>query len=89
MLTTSIRVIRDHPRTFDGRTVTVAGEVKDPTDLLVLRYFTLVDPTGEIIIVAERPLPKAGERARIRGVVHQAFSIGDRSVVVIKEAPAK
>jgi hypothetical protein len=37
-------------------------------------------------VIAERPLPKAGERLRIRGVVHEAFSIGDRSAVVIKES---
>jgi hypothetical protein len=85
LLTTSIRVIRDNPRTFDGKTVTVAGEAKAPTNLLVVKYFTLVDSTGEIVVITERPLPKAGERLRVRGVVHEAYSLGDRSAVVIQE----
>ena len=86
LLSTSVRVIRENPRTFDGKTVTVSGQVKSPTSLLVLKYFTLVDSTGEITVVTGRTLPRAGERLRVRGVVREAFSIGDRSTVVIMES---
>jgi len=86
LLSTSTRDIRENPRTFDGRTVTVSGQVKGPTSLVVVKYFTLVDSTGEITVVTERSLPKTGERIRVRGVVREAFSIGDRSTVVILES---
>jgi hypothetical protein len=89
LLTTSIRVIRENPRTFDGKTVTVSGQVKNPTSLVVVKYFSLVDSTGEITVVTERALPKAGERLRVRGVVREAFSIGDRTTVVIVESDGK
>lgn len=86
LLATSIKTIRDDPRNYDGKTVTVSGEVKNPTSLLVVKFFTLADSTGEITVITERSLPKAGERVTVRGVVHEAFSIGDRSALVIKES---
>jgi hypothetical protein len=83
---TSIKSIQDNPRNYDGKTVTVSGEVKSATNLLVVRYFTLADSTGEIAVITERPLPKTGNRLRVTGVVHEAFSLGDTNVVVIKES---
>jgi hypothetical protein len=86
LLATSIKDIRDDPRAYDGKTVTVSGEVKSATSLLVVKFFTLADSTGEIIVITERPLPKNGQRLRVRGVVHEAFSIGNESVMVIEES---
>ncbi|MBZ5640388.1 MAG: hypothetical protein LAO51_16730 [Acidobacteriia bacterium] len=86
LFATGIRNIRDHPRDYDGKTVTVSGEVKSATNLLVVKYFTLADSTGEITVITERPLPKAGNHLRVTGVVHEAFSLGDTSAVVIKES---
>jgi aspartyl/asparaginyl-tRNA synthetase len=85
LFATSIKNIRDNPRDYDGKTVTVSGEVKSATNLLVVKYFTLADSTGEITVITKRPLPKAGSRLRVTGVVHEAFSLGDTSAVVIKE----
>jgi aspartyl/asparaginyl-tRNA synthetase len=84
LLATSIKDIQDNPRAYDGKTVTVSGEVKEATNLLVVKFFTLADSTGEIIVITERPLPKTGERLTVRGVVHEAFSIGGKSALVIK-----
>ncbi len=86
LLSTSIRDILDNPRDYDGKTVTVSGEVKDATGLLVVRYFTIADPTGEITVITERPLPKVGSRLRVTGVVHEAFAIGSRNLLVIEES---
>jgi hypothetical protein len=86
LFATRIGSIRDNPRDYDGKTVTVSGEVKSASNLLVVKYFVLADATGEITVITERPLPKAGNRVRVTGTVHEAFSIGDKSVVVIKES---
>ncbi len=86
LFATSIKDILDNPRDYDGKTVTVSGEVKEATSLLVVKYFTIADRTGEITVISERALPKAGTRFRVTGVVHEAFSIGSKSMLVIEES---
>ena len=85
LFATSIKAILDHPRDYDGRTVTVSGEVKDATSLLVVRYFTVADSTGTITVITGKALPKKGNRVRVTGVVHEAFSVGSSRLVVIEE----
>jgi hypothetical protein len=85
LLATSIKDIRDNPRNYDGKTVTVSGEVKSAANLLVVKYFTLADSTGEITVITKRALPKTGNRLRVTGMVHEAFSLGNTNVVVIEE----
>ncbi len=84
---TKIKDILDHPREYDGRTVVIAGEVKERTNLLVVKYFVLKDDTGEMIVVTDRAVPNAGERVRVKGRVNQAFALGGKSVVVVVEQP--
>lgn len=84
-LTTKIGDIRENPEKYDGKTVTVKGEVKSATNLAVVKFYVLDDGTGEIRVVTERTLPKEGKEVRARGTVHRAFSIGSMSFVVIEE----
>jgi len=84
--TTSIGDILAHPREYAGRSVTVQGEVKNVFSLLVIKYFTLDDGTGSIIVVTERPLPKNGERIKVKGRVEEAFSLGEQTLTLIIEA---
>lgn len=83
--TTPIRDILDHPRTYHGKKVTIAGEVTQSVNLLVVRYFIVRDETGEIPVVTRGAVPRKGEWVRVRGVVDQAFALGDRSLVVLIE----
>ncbi len=85
LLGTSIKTILDNPRDYDGKTVTVSGEVKEATSLLIVKYFTIADSTGQITVITDRPLPKKGRRLRVHGVVHEAFSLGSSDVMVIEE----
>ncbi len=85
LFATSIKDILDDPRGYDGRTVTVSGEVKEATSLLVVKFFTIADSTGQITVVTEMPLPKKGSRLRVTGVVHEAFSLGSSELLVIEE----
>lgn len=85
LVATDIGEILDDPRSHDGGTVTISGEVTESANLVVLKYYVLSDGTGEIVVVTDRAVPERGASMRVRGVVHQAFSLGDRRVVVLKE----
>ena len=85
MFKTKIGDIREDPRKYDGKLVTVAGTVKEATNLGFLKFYVLDDGTGEIHIVTEKPLPKKGVEVRARGTVNEELSIGSSSLIVIKE----
>jgi len=87
---TKIKDILQNPRKFDGKAVTIAGEVKEGANLVFVKYFVVRDDTGEIIVVTDRAVPRPGEKVWVTGRVNQAFAIGDKSVVVIiEEAPKR
>jgi DNA/RNA endonuclease YhcR with UshA esterase domain len=84
---TPIKNIIDHPRDYADKPVTVQGEVKNVFSLIVVKYFTLDDGTGNITVVTERPLPQKGERLKVRGTVKEGFSLGDQTMTLIVEEP--
>jgi hypothetical protein len=51
----------------------------------VVKYFTIKDTTGELAVVTSRPLPKKGTHIKVRGRVEEAFSIGDKQLLVLIE----
>ena len=87
--TTPISEILKNPRAFEGKQVTVDGDVVEVFGLVVLKYFVVKDAGGEIAVVTERSLPKKGERATVTGKVREAFAIGDRQLIVIMEDAEK
>jgi hypothetical protein len=82
---TSIGEIIANPRNFDGKVTTISGEVTDRASLVFVRYFTLKDKTGEIIVATKRPLPAVGTKVRVQGKVEEAFSIGTEQKLVFVE----
>jgi aspartyl/asparaginyl-tRNA synthetase len=84
---TPIASILKDPRQYDGQVVTIRGKVVDRTSLVLLRYFTLRDDTGEIRVVTDRSLPLVGETVRVKGTVREEFAIGDSQFVVLVEEP--
>jgi len=84
--TTPIKEIQAHPREYAGKQVMVEGEVREVFSLIVFKYFTLDDGTGNITVLTDRPLPRKGERVKVEGRVEEAFSLGDQSLTVIVEA---
>jgi hypothetical protein len=82
---TPIRSILDDPRRYDGTIVTIAGEVRDSTNLVVLKWYRVADDTGSIVVVAAGAVPRRGARVEVVGRVRQAFVIGDESLTVIME----
>lgn len=85
--TTPIRELLDDPAKFDGQVVTVAGEVVDSANLLVLKFYKVRDGSGTIAVVTGKAVPKPGARVRATGTVHQAFAIGkDQLTVLVEES---
>lgn len=89
LMPTKIADIKNNPRNYVDKEVMVSGEVTQTFSLLVIKYFIVRDDSGEITVVTERPLPRQGQRLKIRGVVKEAFSIGPQSLLVIQEKPER
>ncbi len=86
IVSTPINKIIENPRDYNGKTVTISGEVTEIFSLFVIKYFVVKDKTGEIVVVTERPLPKQGSTIKVKGTVEEAFSIGDKQLIVIVES---
>ena len=82
---TPIGRIIENPRDYAGKTVVVSGKVKEVFGLVFVQYFILKDKTGSIPVVTHRPLPGVGAKLRVRGTVMEAFSLGDKQLVVLVE----
>jgi hypothetical protein len=82
---TAIGKILEDPRSYDGRLVTVTGQVTEYFSFVLIKYFVLKDKTGEIAVLTTRPLPREGSTIKIQGTVNAAFSIADRQLIVIAE----
>ena len=81
----SIKEILDNPAQYEGKTVTVSGEVVEAANVIVIKYYKVDDGTGQIVVVTKNAVPRRGAKMTATGVVHQAFSIGDESLTVIVE----
>jgi len=89
LFSTPINKILENPRDYGGKTVTVVGEVTEVNSLVFLKYFVVKDNTGEITVITKRPLPREGEKITVKGKVQEAFSIGDKQLIVIVENEGK
>jgi hypothetical protein len=81
--------IKDNPREYSGKIVTIEGEVSKVFSLFIVKYFSLKDKSGEIIIISDKPLPKTGTKLTVKGKVEEAFSLGDQQLLVVVEGEDK
>jgi hypothetical protein len=81
----TINEVLEHPRKYESKVIQVEGEVTGIFSLFFVKYFSIKDDTGEIIVMTERILPKKGERIKVKGKVIEAFSIADKTLTAIKE----
>lgn len=89
IFSTRISRIIDNPRDYDGKKVTVSGEVTETFSFFVLKYFVLDDKSGTITVITQKPLPKKGSKLRVKGEVREMFSLGDIQTLVIIEDSGK
>ena len=85
LMATPIKKILDNPRDYSNKSVTISGEVTELFGLVVIKYFVIKDRSGEIIVVTRKPLPAKGSKIAVKGMVQEAFSLGDRQLIVLIE----
>jgi aspartyl/asparaginyl-tRNA synthetase len=80
---TKIESILSNPKEYEGKEVTVEGEVTVRTAFFtVMKFFRLKDKTGEIIVVVKKTLPEVRSSVRVKGRIDEAFAVGDQKLVV-------
>jgi hypothetical protein len=84
-VSTPIGTVLQNPRDYEGKVVKISGNVTQSMNLLVLKYFTLKDNTGEIYVITDKILPKQGDSATVKGRVEEGFTIGPSQFIVIVE----
>lgn len=83
--TTPIGKLLADPRAYDGKTITIGGEVTDRASVLMFKYYKLKDGTGEIMVTSGRIMPPVGAIVRVKGKVREAFSFGNSQAIVFEE----
>jgi predicted RNase H-related nuclease YkuK (DUF458 family) len=81
-----IESILSNPKAYEGKVVTIEGEVTDRTSFFgAIKFYKVRDKTGEIIVVTKRTLPESKSILRVKGRIDQAFPIGDLKLLVFLE----
>ena len=68
MNATPVNEVNKSPASFDGKEVTLQGVAEAPTRLpiLNLKSYVLKDDSGEVTILTDADLPKAGQELRVK-----------------------
>ena len=81
-----IEKVLSNPRAFEGKTVTIEGDVTDRTSFFnMLKFYKVKDKTGEMIVVTKRTPPALKTKVRVSGRIDEVFAIGDEKLVVLQE----
>ena len=83
---TTIRALLDDPQRFDGKTVRIAGEVKQGIGVLGYGAYEVDDGTGALkVLTQEGGAPRVGARVGVEGEFKALYTLGDRSEAVLME----
>ena len=72
-------------RNYDGKIVTVRGEVTNRVNILDFKAYGVEDETGQIWVVTARGNPNQGETVTVTGIVDEVIALGAGSFTIIKE----
>ncbi len=83
---TQIEKILSTPGAYEGKVITIEGEVTDRTSFfVVMKFYKLKDTTGEIIVVTRETLPELKSTVRAKGRIDEAFPVGHQKMLVFVE----
>jgi hypothetical protein len=76
--TKSIKELLDDPSRFDGKTVRIAGDVKQSVGALGVGAYQVSDGTGTLTVVSQggNGTPRVGARVGVEGTFRSAFTLG-------------
>ncbi len=76
----------DNSSRYDGKTVRVAGEVRESAGFLGRGAYQLNDGTGTVTVVSEEASPpRTGSRIGVKGTFQALFTLGVTSLAVLRE----
>ena len=83
---TAIEKILSNPKAYEGKEVSVEGEVTDRTAFFVaLKFFKVRDKSGEIIVVTKKSLPELRSTVIVKGKIDESFTVGDQKLLAFIE----
>jgi hypothetical protein len=83
---TDIKKLLDNPAAYEGKTVRIAGTVKDTAGILNYGVFTVDDGTGTIAVITKvGGAPREGAKVGVEGTFRSAFTLGTKTVAAIEE----
>ena len=85
--TRPISELLDDPSRFDGKTVRIAGTVKESIGALGVGAYQVDDGTGTLTVISQagNGTPRVGARIGVEGEFRSAFTLGPVSVAVLME----
>lgn len=85
-----IRELLDDPSRYDGKTVRIAGQVKEAAGALGYGAYQVDDGTGTLTVVSQGGgAPRVGARVGVEGRFRAAFTLGNQSLAVLMETRRK
>ena len=85
--TKPIKELLDDPSRFDGKTVRIAGEVKEAIGAQGIGVYQVNDGTGTLTVVSKagNGTPRVGATVGVQGEFRSAFTLGTQSLAVLME----
>ncbi len=81
-----IKELLDDPSRYDGKTVRIAGEVKEAAGVLGYGAYKIDDGTGTLTVVSQGGgAPRVGAKVGVEGTFRAAFTLGSQSLAVLME----
>lgn len=85
-----IRELLDDPSKYEGKTVRIAGEVKESAGVLGYGAYRIDDGTGTLTVISKgNGVPRVGARVGVEGTFRSAFTVGSQSVAALIESKRK
>jgi hypothetical protein len=83
---TPIGELLNNPGKYDGKTVSVEGQVKESAGGLGLGAYQVRDDTGTLTVVSETGgPPTSGSKINVKGKFQALITLGSRSLAVLRE----
>ena len=88
---TPIRRLLDDPSHYEGKTVRIAGTVKESVGALGYGAYQVDDGTGTLTVILEGGggTPRTGAKVGVEGTFRSAFTLGSKSVAALLEKQHK
>ena len=85
--TKSIKELLDDPSRFDGKTVRIAGNVRESIGALGIGVYQVDDGTGTLTVISKagNGTPRVGAAIGVEGKFRSAFTLGTVSAAVLME----